>query len=182
MPPARARKTYGRRSYFRNYNRSRPNDARLTDEPACFAFQINGDPANADQDDYYTLRWTILKRALPNLEQATDLRDGLLYAEEEPTDYSGSLSDITDWFMEDEFSVYHPPAETQATTPTDDSQRDTAPPAGWYSIEKADEIFSFAGLCLALDISIRCRARDPSLVGWSTPRGFDRALNLRWVP
>jgi hypothetical protein len=141
----------------RRYQRvNRPIDRRLTDESATFAFQINGERARADHDMYWALRWACLRRAITDLEQAHDVRQGLRHHLEDPADYPGTVAEIEDFFFADEFSQYHAPdiSPTEATTETETI--DSAPAVSGLniSIEKADGVFSFVGLCQALSIEI----------------------------
>jgi DNA-binding CsgD family transcriptional regulator len=145
-----------RRAYFRKYNRSRPLDARINDEPATYLFQLTGDRNRADADEFYSLRIAVLNRALLDLQNAHDVRQGLRHFLEDPCDFDGECSDIEAYFMEETHAIFHACDAPEATTPAEDSQVIQSAPtrAGWYEIVPSDGVFAFPKVCESLGIPI----------------------------
>jgi hypothetical protein len=115
------------------------------------------DPDRRDTDEFYDVRLAVLRRALDDLEQWHDVRDGRRALLQEAADFDGEGSEILGFFFDDYCGVFHPSEALEAVETETDSTIGPfwSVPAvfGFWTVEGATGPFSFWGICRALGLN-----------------------------
>ena len=117
--------------------------------------QIDARPSLLD-DDIRRLMFGVLDRAVLDFEEAIDRARGLRPSFGQAHEFS-NLSEITSWFFDDEFFVWH--ELTREEKRLSDAagiffEECAASPRGFATLEQSDGIFSFRSICDYLQLNI----------------------------